>query len=670
MTDSDSERLSTANLTWTDEGTPFSRQFGDIYFSRENGIQETEYVFLEHNLLGHRLKTLDHESGDFTIGETGFGSGLNFLCAWQLRDQVAPNCHLNFVSVEKYPLTRDDLSKALGFWPELSEYADLLIAQYPILTPGWHRIRFLQQRVDLTLFLGDALNGYSNFQGKIDAWFLDGFAPAKNQPMWSPPLFNEISRLSAAGASFSTFTAAAQVREGMKKAGFKVERVKGFANKRHMLRGDLIEPSQQLSDYSASAPWFNLPKQTGKTRTAVVIGAGMAGTSAAHSLASRGWQVTLLEQSDKIADGASGNRQGILYCKLSSERSIQSDFYQAGYLYTSQQLPQLLGTDQEKIYWQKCGVLQLAYNSQETERQSRFVAHNPQPETLVYPVSPQQASAIAGVGLDEGGLFYPEGAWVTPAALCQAHAAHPNVTVCCGSGIARIERAQEIWKLVDQKDNVIAESEVVIIANAHDALRFEQTKFLPLKAIRGQTTEVPGKKQIPLKTVLCGKGYIGPVIDDNHHIGATFNLRCYDNECRPKDHRTNLDEITGLAPELAKKLAFEQLDIEKLSGRVGFRCASPDYLPLVGPVPDYAAFMQDYAPLRKDASQKLALPARYLPGLYITAGHGSKGLTSCPLAGELLAAYISQSVFPLATNLTHALHPGRFIIRDLMRNKR
>ena len=175
-----SEEL-TALLDWDNEGQPLSRAFGDVYFSRTSGIAETQHVFLSGNDLSQRFAELP-EHGLLCIGETGFGTGLNFLCAWRLFEQQArPTARLHFVSVEKYPLSRADLHRALALWPELAEYGDPLLAQYCCVHPGFQRLVFAGGRVVLTLLVGDVLEILPELDARIDAWFLDGFSPAKNQ---------------------------------------------------------------------------------------------------------------------------------------------------------------------------------------------------------------------------------------------------------------------------------------------------------------------------------------------------------------------------------------------------------------------------------------------------------------------------------------------------------
>lgn len=659
--------VTTAQLDWNDDGTPLSQQFDDVYFSRHSGIDETRYVFLEQNKLTERFAALNSaETSHFHIGETGFGTGLNFLCAWQLRDKIAPQCHLQFTSVEKYPLSLEHLEKALDNWPELAPYSQQLLALYPVLVPGWHRISFIEARVDLNLFIGDVIEGFNTQKGPVDAWFLDGFAPAKNPEMWSAALFNELIRLGKPGTTVSTFTAASLVREGLKSAGFEVSRVKGYGRKRHMLTG-VINADITQAELSRT-PWFTLPKHVPESRHAIVIGGGLAGTSTAFSLARRGWQVSLFERHPQAAQEGSGNNQGILYTKLSAEASIKSDFYTRAFLYATRLLPQLL-TDEYAEDWDACGVLQLAHTDKENTRQRQFLQNCPQPETLIRAVTPQQASELAGINLSQGGLFFPAAGWVKPGALCRRFLEHELVSFKPDTDIEGLNYLNGNWQLTNTQGNVIAQAPTVVIANAYDALRFDVSAFLPLKRIRGQVSHIPLSEASSLRTVICGNAYVAPPLQGQFHIGATFNLDTDTHALRAEDHQRNIEQISELAPSLAEEQGWRSLNTEQIAGRVGFRCTSPDYLPLVGPVPDRSVFLEQYSRLRKDATTRFETPGSYLPGLYLNTGHGSKGLVSCPLSSEQLASQICDEALPVEQNITDALNPARFLIRDLIRNK-
>lgn len=223
-----------AKLEWHN-GMPYSAMFNDVYFSSDDGLLETEYVFIEGNDLASRWQSLDTDT--FTIIETGFGTGLNFLCAASSWLKNAPaDAGLNFISVEKYPLNLEDIGKALSHWPALQALADQLLPQYEtLLNTG--SVLLCNGRIRLSVLVGDATSCLSQLDAKTDAWFLDGFAPAKNQEMWQAALFEQMARLSHEKTTFATFTSAGAVRRGLIAAGFKVMKRTGFGKKREMLCG-------------------------------------------------------------------------------------------------------------------------------------------------------------------------------------------------------------------------------------------------------------------------------------------------------------------------------------------------------------------------------------------------------------------------------------------------
>jgi tRNA 5-methylaminomethyl-2-thiouridine biosynthesis bifunctional protein len=231
--------MADGSLGWKG-GQPWSRRFDDRYFSADSGIDEARHVFLHGNRLPGRMASL-RDGQVFRIGETGFGTGLNFLCAWQLFDQVAPEgAALEFHSVEAYPLDADGLRAALALWPTLRKPAAALQALWPGAAPGRHRLPVDGIRVQLVLDIDDVAAALPSWAGQdIDAWFLDGFAPAKNPAMWSSAVLAAVARASRPGASLATYTSAGWVRRGLQHAGFRVRRAPGFGRKREMLVGHL-----------------------------------------------------------------------------------------------------------------------------------------------------------------------------------------------------------------------------------------------------------------------------------------------------------------------------------------------------------------------------------------------------------------------------------------------
>lgn len=649
-----------AQLDWDDQGRPHSRVFDDVYFSDTTGLEETRYVFIEQNALKERFAAL-RANGQMVIGETGFGTGLNFLCAWQLFEQTAqPDARLHFISVEKYPLTRDDLHRALALWPQLSDVSEQLLAAYFAIHPGFQTLTLGNGRVTLTLLIGDVLEQLSQLDAQVDAWFLDGFAPAKNPDMWTPELFAQLARLAAPDATISTFTSTGWVRRALNEAGFKMRRTPGIGHKWEILRGTFLGVPEQALATSAVKPWYARPPQPTTERKALVIGGGLSGCASANSLARRGWQVVLLERHERLAKEASGNPQGVLYLKLSAHGTTLSQMIVSGFGYTRRLLEHL----QRGRDWDDCGVLQLGFNAKEAQRQAQLAdAFAP---ALVHMLDQPQAQALAGIELAQGGLFYPEGGWVHPPALCQYQAIHPNVQVLTHHDVVQLNNVDNQWQACDG-ERVLASAPVVILAGAAEVKRFPASSGLPLKRIRGQITQlVQTEHSAALNTVVCAEGYVAPGRLGEHTLGASFDFDNDDLTTTPAGHQGNLDLMDEISPQLSS-LFGEQLDPAQLQGWAAFRCTSPDYLPIVGPLSDPEAFASTYAVLRKDARQVPDTPCPWLHGLYVNSGHGSRGLITAPLSGEMLAAWINNEPLPVPRTIAEACHPNRFALRALIK---
>ncbi|MEA1606078.1 bifunctional tRNA (5-methylaminomethyl-2-thiouridine)(34)-methyltransferase MnmD/FAD-dependent 5-carboxymethylaminomethyl-2-thiouridine(34) oxidoreductase MnmC [Pseudomonas spirodelae] len=647
-----------ACLEWDEQGQPLSSHFADVYFSNENGLAETRYVFLANNQLPERFAALQaHEH--LVIGETGFGTGLNFLCAWQLFEQQAvTGAHLHFVSVEKYPLNKADLQRALALWPELAPYAEQLLAQYVALHPGFQRLVFAGGRVVLTLLIGDALELLGQLDARVDAWFLDGFAPAKNPDMWTPELFTELARLSHASTTLGTFTSTGYVRRSLNDAGFKMKRVPGLGKKWEVLKGTYVG-----SVAVQHKPWFARPTPPTEERSALVIGAGLAGCATAASLAQRGWQVTLLERHNAIAQEASGNPQGVLYLKLSAHHTTLSRLIVSGYGHTRRLLEGL----QKKQHWDNCGVLQLAFDDKEAQRQNQLTTAFP--ADLLTNLDKNAAEAKAGIALPAGGLFYPEAGWVHPPALCELLSQQPTIQLQLHQEALELRRDGDRWQAWNG-EQLLASASVVVLASAAEIKRFSQAAHLPLKRIRGQISRLPATAASrSLSTVVCAEGYVAPERQGEHTLGASFDFNSDDLALNSADHASNLQLLEEISPELAKQLNAAELAPDHLQGRAAFRCTSPDYLPIVGPLADTAAFSEAYAVLSKDARQNPDTPCPWLDGLYINSGHGSRGLITAPLSGELIAAWLNDEPLPVPADVAQACHPNRFALRTLIRNK-
>lgn len=652
-----------AQLDWDDQGRPRSRVFDDVYFSDQSGLDETRYVFLEQNNLAERFAALA-DNGRLVIGETGFGTGLNFLCAWQLFEQCAPTgARLHFVSVEKYPLSPQDLRRALELWPQLKHQAEQLLEQYVAIHQGFQRLSLAGGRVTLTLLIGDALEQLPQLDGQVDAWFLDGFAPAKNPEMWTAELFAELARLAAPDATLSTFTSTGWVRRSLNAAGFQMKRTPGIGHKWEILRGVFIGWPDQTPTPPPVKPWYARPTPLIGERRALVIGGGLAGCASAASLAARGWQVTLLERHAGLAEEASGNPQGVLYLKLSAHGTALSQMILSGFGYTRRVLEQL----QRGVDWDACGVLQLAFNGKEAERQAQLAEAFPR--DLLHTLDQSEAQGRSGIDLACGGLFYPEGGWVHPPALCRWQASQPGIDVQPHHEVLQLRRVDGQWQAWDG-ERCLASAPVAILAGAAEIKRFDPAADLPLKRIRGQITRLPQTiRSQSLATVVCAEGYVAPPRLGEHTLGASFDFNSDDLTPTAAEHAGNLQMLAEISQDLVQRLNADTLDPQHLEGRAAFRCTSPDYLPIVGPLADRQAFTEAYAALGKDARQVPDAPCPWLDGLYINSGHGSRGLITAPLSGELIAAWLDNEPLPLPRSVAEACHPNRFALRALIRGK-
>lgn len=631
--------LKPASLQWADAGTFKSADFGDIYFQAGLGAEESSYVFLEQNRLPARFQNLPPD-GVFNIAELGFGSGLNFLLTVRLFMEKAPKtARLFYASIEKHPIDRADLAKIYTTWPDLRTYGECVLRQYPPLIEGFHHIFLEGGRIHIMLLLGDVADTLPQLAGKFDAWYLDGFAPAKNPAMWSKDVFLQIAARTKPAGTLSSFSAAGHVRQNLTAAGFEVEKAKGFGVKRDMT--------------IAALPGNDSQKKIG-VKTAAVIGAGIAGCAAAYALAKRGYSVTLLERHQTIAAETSGNPAAIVYSKLMLEPSFLGQLYLYGFCFTRTLVDTL-----QLSSWNPCGVLHLDIDEETRARTADIIERNGYPADFAAALDRRRAGDVAGISLNASVLYQPLGGYLSPFEFCAALIRHEKINTVYGAHIDAMERNERGWTLFENGHKVAA-ADVVVIATGYDSLKLQD--WLPLQALRGQVSYLPATPlSRKIKTVICHDGYIIPAIEDVHSIGATFQREepGY-SVLRPEDHAKNLEKLNRYVPGLG----FDA----PTGGRTGYRVTTPDKAPLIGPCPDYEKFKTVFAPLRDGVAMSSG-EGCYQDGLYLTTGFGAHGMVGAPLAGEMIAAAIAGEVSPIPQDLATALLPARFILRDLKRRK-
>ena len=667
--------IKNAHIHFNDLGTPVANDFGDVYFSNDDGLAESHYVFYQQNNIESRLQNHDREH--FVIAETGFGTGLNFLNAWQqFYDHLQcpqvqsqqPNTvqRLHFISFEKYPLSVNDLKQALQAWPSLSHLSAQLVSHYPINLTGCHRLEFANGLVVLDLYFGDVLECINSMSypqsGLVDAWFLDGFAPSKNPDMWQQSVFNAMVDISRSNATLATFTAAGFVRRGLIEAGFSMQKAKGFGRKREMLVGTLAQANSKQS-----APAYFEHHFSPLTNVAV-IGGGIASSCILYSLAKRGIPSHLFCQDKQPAMGASHNVQGAIYPHLQAKNSPHSELFAHSFLYAKRLYNQLLNNG-FLFDHQWCGVLQHAVKKPLAERHQNLADKQLWPEQLMRNVTADEGDAIAGVKTGYSGVFFEQGGWVNPSqlvcAMLDAAQQLNEFESLFNCHIEQLNKQPDGWYLTTQKQTFGPFSDVIICAGEHSDA-FAQTKTLPIVGVRGQVSHVQASTQSrKLKTVLCHKGYFTPAYLDHHCMGATFEKNSKSREVTEQDNQTNREQLLSFYnnTEFATSLG----DIS--SAKAAVRCSFIDHLPMAGEWVEQTDYTHAFANLRLGKRYQYQALKKPQQGLHIFTGFGARALCSAPLSAEHLISSLNNEPRPLSERVSQAIHPGRFIVRDLIRNK-
>ncbi|MEC4718842.1 bifunctional tRNA (5-methylaminomethyl-2-thiouridine)(34)-methyltransferase MnmD/FAD-dependent 5-carboxymethylaminomethyl-2-thiouridine(34) oxidoreductase MnmC [Noviherbaspirillum sp. CPCC 100848] len=629
-------RLAPATLKLQD-GIPYADAHGDNYHSAKGGLEQARHVFLGGNGLPQRWQG----RRSFAILETGFGSGLNFLATWQAwRDDPERSAQLHYVAIEKHPFAASDLEKLHALWPQLQPLSAQLCAAWPPLVAGFHRLALDEGRIQLTLAFGDVADCLPEIQAAADAFYLDGFAPSKNPGMRAPQILSRLNRLAAPDATLATYGVTGDGRRALMQAGFLCQRPPRFRGKPQMLVARFAPRWQQP---------LRIPVQD---RRAIVIGAGIAGCAACERLAARGWQVTLVERHAQPAREASGNIAGIVMPMMSRDGNQASRLARAAYLYAVAQWRQLGGIG-AAFAGRQCGVLQLAHDAQQATLQRAALEELGLPADFVRWSEPADAAALTGNRASHGGWFFPQGGWVTPASLCEA------MLSACGAkllrlfckGAASLERSGGIWMVRDEAGAEIASAPVVVVAGGIDGHRLPQTRSLPLDAIRGQVTHLSAASVKAPPLVICGDGYVTPEVQGICTVGAT-----YDDDRETVLRRDSQEENLQRLAQLLPAAVTVTLGAE-LRGRVGFRCVTPDRMPLVGALPD--------ADLPITGSRLRDVPRH--PGLYGLMGYGSRGLIWAPFAAELLASMLEGAPLPIERSLVDVIDPARFALKAYRR---
>ncbi|MDM4765484.1 FAD-dependent 5-carboxymethylaminomethyl-2-thiouridine(34) oxidoreductase MnmC [Pelomonas sp. SE-A7] len=618
-----------AQVDFSEPGVTRAPDFDDVYHSKSGAFDQARHVFLAGNGLPQRWQG----RASFVMLETGFGLGNNFLAAWQAwRDDPQRSERLVFISIEKHPLRREDLARAHAHSPA-PELAAALIERWPPLTHNLHGLDFDGGRVRLLLALGDVRPWLGELVAEVDAFVLDGFAPAQNPAMWDAHTLKRLARLAAPGATAASWCTAGPVKQALRTAGFEVKRRPGLAPKWHMCSARFA-PRHAMHKPAGREPLAR------EAREVLVVGAGLAGAACAWALRRQGMACTVLEANPGPAQEASGNPLGLFHGTLNPDDGIHARFNRAAALAMAaalEQMPELPGRQH--------GLLRLELQ-RSVEAMRQQVGRLGLPPDYVQALAASDAAHLSGLPLQQPAWFYPGGGALPPALLVEQWL--QGARLISGRSVTRVERNEAgQWLAFDAQGQLMATAPAIVLAGGHAQLPLLQrlAPELPLVRQRGQLTHLAQASPLP-KLPVAGLGY---AIADGHgglFCGATTQDGDEEPALREADQAYNLDQWARLA-------ALEAPPQGPLAGRVSWRLMAPDRLPLVGGLP-----MAGYE--GRDDQPRL-LPR--VPGLVLCTGFASRGISWAALCGQVAASLLSGAPLPLEASLLDAIDPARFAVR-------
>nr|WP_314391320.1 bifunctional tRNA (5-methylaminomethyl-2-thiouridine)(34)-methyltransferase MnmD/FAD-dependent 5-carboxymethylaminomethyl-2-thiouridine(34) oxidoreductase MnmC [uncultured Campylobacter sp.] len=682
---------------------PFSPEFDDIYFNTDDPIGQSEYVF------NSVFDEIWDKKSEFNVLETGFGAGLNFLCAFKRFKNS--DKFLNFVSIEKTPIARDDLAKIYANFSELAGVSGELLGAYPALICGFHRLN-LDPNVTLTLCFGDVDTVLDELSFIADAVFMDGFAPAKNEAMWSERVCGKIANLCAFGASVCTYSASGALKRALQNSGFEVNLLKGYGKKREMLRAKFAGERQARSEI-----WFSRfdPAATIAPKTALIIGGGVAGCVCAFKLRQRGLDVTIAEKCSDIALNGSGNHCGILMPLITKPTVNLGRMHMNAFLQAARFYGQNLGADEIEF----CGATDYAYEQKTLERFYEW--HEFDADNGVFELkfdSEPYASA-----------FIFSGAKARPRKMCKAAIAGIKTLLNCE--FENFETLESGAVRARFKDGRIIDSDVLVLAIGSESMELFADYDIRLSSVRGQVTHI--KPAVWTPAPFSAKGYVCPPTQGVQVIGATYDRNLFLDESRSSDDKKNLADVAEFldgkfaknewlnlngarelnltigpdgdaentdrlelnkggvnlskimdlpaktasnpvqardasnltVPENSLNIAAKiPQNIRIIGSKVGYRSYSGDRFALIGRLYDEDFYKDSYKSLLWTKGKSNPHP-KYVPNVYVSTAHGSRGLCTAVLGAELICDLIFDRPLCIEKSLFDELHLARFLVRKL-----
>ncbi len=667
-----------ASIEWRN-GHPYSLEFDDVYFSDSGAIEESQYVFIEGCQLEQdwdRLtKTINRKQ--FCIAELGFGSGLNFIntaLLWHTRqnkDQALNDQHLHYISIEKRPLSIENLRKIYRQWEQFSTISKPLLKHYPSTTFGKHQLQFTHHNLTLTLFfmpaeiaLADLVKESESQQQKliVDHWFLDGFAPAKNISMWETEIAEKIAQLSAAETRLSTYSVASVVKKPLMEVGFQITKRAGFGRKREMLTARFNPEIKQKEkskfiNIKYEAPWFYQSHSKTPERVAIV-GSGIAGCAMAYSLHLQNIKSDLYECNSSIASAASGAAAGIFHPQLTRDMNYNSQFNWLAYLYLLRFLSDLGQTEKNKLILSQ-GVDRVLKSSVIKEELMTLVEDFNFGHWIKDASNLSQSTKI---------IQYPHAAAINMPAFCQLlldRIPDNQKEIFLNQRINKINQEKDGQWVINSDKQKQRYKHLVFCGGANSNLIQSLFKS-PTNVSRGQTCFF-GHQQLAQKLshTLCEKIYLVPRDNNQFHLGTTFES-FIDDQLNSESQQSMLKNAAELLEKLSLPfLSSKEISNLELNGTMGYRLHSSDRLPIIGGAVDYHKLENDFSDLGQKRIKRDPLSYYNRAGLWLNTGYGSHGLLYSLLSSQHLTSMITNSISPIDNNLSNAIHPARFIIRHL-----
>lgn len=664
MSEGKNNQISPTLINWSDQSTPFYTLFDTLSFNKNQCIEASRHLFLTSEQLTQQWLSWPKES--FCIAITKFNYGLNFLLTCALFEkflQDNPESKLKklfYSGFEQKPLNKQELLLSLKQWPTLNIYITPLLAQYPLALSGCHRLHI--KNVTLDLWFGEvndtlpSLYIYEN--GLFNCWFIDEMTPNNNDAIYNKKLFESIARSATINAHLVALRSDEIIKHGLQSVGFTLNKYDGYVASSKILIGILTCKNKRVINGQ-----HNRPTKNTNSKDIAIVGGGISSACLSLALAKRGFNVTLYCKDSVLGCGASGNQQGALYPLLNKQHDALSILFANSFLYARNYVQYI--NKSHPFDFDFSGLLQLYYDDNAAKKLEKILAAK-LPLTLVEKLTPEKTNKLANIDIGQSALFYPLGGWLSPTQMVKAifDKAYQTgkLTIKLNHNLNDFKEMDSGW-LCNFKHKTVTH-ELLVLTTAMKTLDFTQCEALPLSAARGQVTHIkssPGLKD--LKLTLCHEGYLTPVNNNIHCMGATFKRHNMDERFSAQEQSDNKIKLQKCIPN---RNWVKEIDEQHENANIGIRCTTRDHFPYMGALPDYQRTKQFYL----HAQKKVPIDnAPFYSNLFILSGLGSRGLNTAPLLAETLASQINHEPLALSMPILNAMQCNRQWVSYLKKGK-